>query len=969
MKRDFFKGFATLLALLLVLILLPVNKAGAAEISVGDAAELSTALSAAADGDTIKLTANINYDQGITINGKTINLNSGTFILNVNNGAGIGLAVVNGGLNVTGEMNVTGTTDGVNANNSIVSVNNAIGTTGNGVHVTNGGNVAVYGDARGAAQGAYADGTNSRILINGDAIATDSTSNGVYARDGGIITVNGNALGAYYGVYNTGGTVNVTGDVTTAGVNACVGVFSTNSGTVEIGGNVIANDCSDEGVRATVGSFITIHGDVTAADCTGVYASGGFVTIDGVLTAAPGKYINVGNVWKAPGDYTTPTTKVGYYTYKNGLSVVWVKEAAAADNVCEINGTPYTTLDDALTIVSDGQTIKLLKNIDYQKGIEINLQSITFDLNGFTLNVVNTSGDGLWVVNGGVVLTGAGEFNVTGSDYCVKTDNSTVTVTSATTENGVGIYAQNGGQVTVRGNARGKSYGVYADANSTITVNGNATAFGANGCGARASDGGILVIKGSALATGNDSYGAYSDPGAITINGDVKGVKYGIGASGSNSNITIGGNVVVTGNSGDSVAGVSAVLGAVIAVRGNVNAPNCIGVYCSAGGSSVTVDGAITAASEHYIDLNNVAFGPNDNIAQTTKTGYRTYTDGSDTVWVKEAPPVTPGGGGGGGGLPAGILVTPTGGTFQEQGVTLTFPVNAVGSDVRVQVKEAGQTLEISLPDQGKLLSRIMNIIKDKSGSFMKPVAITLTFNKTGLKPDEFDIAIYFYDEDSSKWIALDNLQLNLEKGTISGETTHFTRFAVIAVPKVKAEKPPVPVLPQPVNVPSDINDHWAKDSILKLINTGVVSGYPDGTFQPNNTITRAEFTVMLVKALDLEPKTGKSFADTASHWAKDSITAAAAHEIVSGFNAECFEPDHLITREQAALIITRAAILEAANDELNFADSKAISSWAKAGVTAAVKGEFITGYPDNSFRPQGNTTRAEAAVIIGKLK
>jgi len=123
----------------------------------------------------------------------------------------------------------------------------------------------------------------------------------------------------------------------------------------------------------------------------------------------------------------------------------------------------------------------------------------------------------------------------------------------------------------------------------------------------------------------------------------------------------------------------------------------------------------------------------------------------------------------------------------------------------------------------------------------------------------------------------------------------------------------------------------------------------------------------MIVKALNLETRAGKTFTDTASHWAKESIATAAAHGIISGYDSNTFGPDDLITREQAAVIIALAAKLEAASNELNFTDSKAISPWAKPGVTAAVKAGFITGYPDNSFRPQGNTTRAEAVSLILK--
>ena len=152
------------------------------------------------------------------------------------------------------------------------------------------------------------------------------------------------------------------------------------------------------------------------------------------------------------------------------------------------------------------------------------------------------------------------------------------------------------------------------------------------------------------------------------------------------------------------------------------------------------------------------------------------------------------------------------------------------------------------------------------------------------------------------------------------------------------------------------------------MINARVISGYPDGTFQPDKTISRAEFTVMLVKALKLEPKADSDFKDTAAHWARESVSTAAAHGLISGYDQNTFRPDHLITREQAAVIIARAAQLEAEDQPLNFTDAQQIASWALSGVTAAVNKSYLSGYPDNSFRPQGNTTRAEAAVIIAKL-
>ena len=95
----------------------------------------------------------------------------------------------------------------------------------------------------------------------------------------------------------------------------------------------------------------------------------------------------------------------------------------------------------------------------------------------------------------------------------------------------------------------------------------------------------------------------------------------------------------------------------------------------------------------------------------------------------------------------------------------------------------------------------------------------------------------------------------------------------------------------------TDINGHWAQKTIEELVATGAISGYPDGTFKPDQTITRAEFATILVKAWELDSDSGKVFADTSKHWAKDSIAIAAAHGIVQGYSDSTFGPNDNITR------------------------------------------------------------------------
>jgi hypothetical protein len=318
----------------------------------------------------------------------------------------------------------------------------------------------------------------------------------------------------------------------------------------------------------------------------------------------------------------------------------------------------------------------------------------------------------------------------------------------------------------------------------------------------------------------------------------------------------------------------------------------------------------------------------------------------------------------------SGVLVTSDGQDTSDAGVTLNFPPGAVENDIRVQVREATLTAGMALPADSQLISKVVDIVKDKSGDFSEPVTITMSFNQSQIDPDKYDIKICYFDEESGEWVELDNIEVDLASGTISGEVTHFTKFAVIATLKANEKEEPTQISgPEPTpELPADLAGHWAKDSIAKLINAGIVSGYPDGSFQPDKTVTRAEFTVMLVKALQLEPKADSDFKDTAAHWARESIGTAAAHGLISGYDQNSFGPDDNITREQAAVIIARATQLETKDQTLNFTDAQQIASWALSGVTAAVNKSYLSGYPDNSFRPQGNTTRAEAAVIIAKL-
>jgi hypothetical protein len=189
-------------------------------------------------------------------------------------------------------------------------------------------------------------------------------------------------------------------------------------------------------------------------------------------------------------------------------------------------------------------------------------------------------------------------------------------------------------------------------------------------------------------------------------------------------------------------------------------------------------------------------------------------------------------------------------------------------------------------------------------------------------------------------------------------QVDHFTKFAVLAVPK--AAEPAVSF--------TDINGNWAAANITNLAAAGAIKGYPDGSFKPDNNISRAEFVTVLVKALKLAPASGKTFNDTANSWAKDYIATAVANGIISGYSDTIFGPDDPITREQMAVMIVQAAKLSKMLNGKTFADSSAISAWAKDAVSTASGNSIIAGYADNTFRPQNYASRAEAVTVIVKI-
>ena len=169
---------------------------------------------------------------------------------------------------------------------------------------------------------------------------------------------------------------------------------------------------------------------------------------------------------------------------------------------------------------------------------------------------------------------------------------------------------------------------------------------------------------------------------------------------------------------------------------------------------------------------------------------------------------------------------------------------------------------------------------------------------------------------------------------------------------------------------PSDIDGHWANDNIKYVYDNSLMNGYSDGTFGPDNNITRAEFVTVMARLHGYTEDTAAAakFTDVSDHWAKGYIGALASMGIVGGVSDTEFAPDENITREQIAAILSRALALTHGDITVKYADDSAISDWAYDSVYSVFEAGYMKGDTANNFNPLNSATRAEVATIIYRL-
>ena len=170
---------------------------------------------------------------------------------------------------------------------------------------------------------------------------------------------------------------------------------------------------------------------------------------------------------------------------------------------------------------------------------------------------------------------------------------------------------------------------------------------------------------------------------------------------------------------------------------------------------------------------------------------------------------------------------------------------------------------------------------------------------------------------------------------------------------------------------------HWAFREVNTLANKGIIKGYDNGAFRPQQNISRQEFAVLVGRIAGFESKAIPNYslsykdADQIVGWARPSVSAATYLKILQGDAEGKFNPQAPVSRAEIAAVLIRLINKEKEAAQLQSGDvlfTDIENHWAKGCITLAKKLQLVNGYANGSFKPQGQTSRAEVSVMLVRL-
>ncbi|WP_426449909.1 S-layer homology domain-containing protein [Paenibacillus sp. S-38] len=294
-------------------------------------------------------------------------------------------------------------------------------------------------------------------------------------------------------------------------------------------------------------------------------------------------------------------------------------------------------------------------------------------------------------------------------------------------------------------------------------------------------------------------------------------------------------------------------------------------------------------------------------------------------------------------------------------GAQLNFTMGAASAAEQSVMLEAAARQSDALQLSGQAVKIKLERVQNQEAAllaFGHPVVLELPVQESRQE------AVYRFEEADSKWAFVWN-QRQGSGGRSAIEADFSGTYAVMAY----------------TNRFGDMTGHWASLDMDWMARRLLVSGAAPGAFNPDQSVTRAEFAALLVRALDLKPAATagyQGFSDVPQDaWYAAEVRSAAEAGLLQGVADHRFAPQAWITREQMAVLIWRANVYlrEAAGQQAGttdalkpFKDQGSISPWAEAAAAAALEAGLIQGTAADTFDPQGSATRAQAAVMIKRL-
>lgn len=291
-----------------------------------------------------------------------------------------------------------------------------------------------------------------------------------------------------------------------------------------------------------------------------------------------------------------------------------------------------------------------------------------------------------------------------------------------------------------------------------------------------------------------------------------------------------------------------------------------------------------------------------------------------------------------------------------------------------INLNDAGNvTFNASIVDKTQLPASVLERIGDKPvydfnllvgdtkvSTFEKPISISVPYTlKEGEDPDK--ITVFYINDDGE----LENVigKYDADTGMVTFTTSHFSGYFV------------------------DYNDvtfsdltatEWARKEIESMAAKGIIQGVGNNNYAPQSTLTRAQFATMIVNAFKLEDTAAQNvFTDVKdTDWFYSAVLSAYASGIINGTTTTTFSPNSYISRQDMAVMISRALVLlinantdrDRSSSIADFTDKNLISDYAVKGFEMTASYGIMIGNAKGMLNPKGNATRAEAAIVLYRL-